>query len=109
MPTKVLSVDGRTLHDAPRATSREMSPPDELASFQTRLDAVLPAARPREPLGKLAATRAAERAKAMARVESHTSLAQMRQHGAMLRSLALKHQAAVAEARSDRFLSDVGK
>ena len=109
MPTRVLSVDGKTLHPAPAPAAAPAVIVDEMSSFHTRYDAVLPVPRPREPLGKLAATRATERAKAQARVDGSESLAAMRRHGAALRQLAAKHQADVAATRSDPNLSDVGK
>jgi hypothetical protein len=107
---KRLSVDGTRLHDAPDlAPTAGVRIYDELNGFNQRLDAVLPAVRPRERSGGLAAARAAEREQARARVENNLALEKMRSHGQTVRAISQAYRSRVDGARRDPYLSEEGK
>jgi hypothetical protein len=105
---QILSTDGRSMRDAPNV-SRPVSMLSELAGVHQRLDAVLPAVRPRERLGGLAAARAAEREKARASIEGTFTIDNMRAAGKNVRAIAEAHKVAVEAAKQDRFLSEEGR
>ena len=104
----MLSTDGKLLRDSQEGT-QSISIVDELTSINQRLDAVLPAVRPRERLGGLAAARASDSENARARIEGTYAIDPMRAADQSVRAIATAHQVKLQEIRTNPGLTEHGK
>jgi hypothetical protein len=106
---RMLSTDGKSLRDAPASIAQPVHMLDELSGIHQQLDALLPASRPRQRLGGLAAVRAAEREKARARIEGTFTIDKMRAAGRNVRTIAKAHEAKLLEINANPDLTEQGK